>query len=236
MAKDRPEIDSLLGAAGKMFCAGVGVDWPAVFTGGQRIDLPTYSFVRQRYWLGSGGEAGTPTTRPGLQGLGPDEQRRHLVELVRLHAAAVLGHPGSQDIDAERAFQDLGFDSLTGVELRNRLKADTGLALSRTLTFDYPTPIALADHLGQQLLDNRRDESDDDEEIWASLRKIPMHELRRTGLLDKLLLLAGEREKSSPDAPPDAIFSDDIIDSLSADALIAMALKPSDDDDPGDRS
>jgi acyl carrier protein len=145
--------------------------------------------------------------------------------LVCLHAATVLGHSSSRDIDAERAFQDLGFESMTGVELRNRLKTDTGLALSRTLIFDFPTPTALADHLCQQLLHGDHEESGD-EQIWTSLRKIPLRELRRTGLLDKLLLLAGESEKSLPDP----IVSDDIIDSLSPDALIAMALNPDEDD------
>ncbi len=142
-----------------------------------------------------------------------------------MHAASVLGHSSGRDIDAERAFQDLGFESLTGVELRNRLKADTGLPLSRTLIFDFPTPAVLADHLRHRLLHGDQEESDEDK-IWSSLRKIPVQELRRTGLLDKLLLLAGEPEKSLLNSN----VSDDIIDSLSADALIAMAL----DDDEAD--
>jgi hypothetical protein len=115
---------------------------------------------------------------------------------------------------------------MTGVELRNRLKAETGLALSRTLIFDYPTPTVLADHLAQQLVRDNRGESDD-EKIWSALRKIPLQELRRTGLLDKLLVLAGMPEKSHLEP----IVSDDAIDALSPDALIAMALHPGDDDD-----
>jgi hypothetical protein len=115
---------------------------------------------------------------------------------------------------------------MTGVELRNRLKADTGLALSRTLIFDYPTPTALADHLAQQLLGGHREESDD-ERIWSALRNIPVQELRRAGLLDKLLLLAGMPEKSHLEPT----VGDDVIDALSPDALIAMALNPADDDD-----
>jgi hypothetical protein len=99
--------------------------------------------------------------------------------------------------------------------------------LSRTLIFDYPTPTALADHLRQLLLRGAQEAPGDDEKIWSALRKIPLQELRRAGLLDKLLLLAGASEQSPVDPP----VSDDTIDSLSADALIAMALKLADDDD-----
>jgi polyketide synthase 7 len=86
-----------------------------------------------------------------LHGLAPDEQHRQLVELVCVRAATVLGRRSGDDIDPQRAFQDLGFDSLTAVELRNRLKTATGLTLSPTLIFDYPTPTGLADHLHSQL-------------------------------------------------------------------------------------
>ena len=234
MADDRSEIDSLLSSAGQLFITGVSVDWRAVFAGlaAQRVELPTYAFQRRRFWLGAGGNAPPQIASRSadlaeqLQALSPEEQHRRLVELVCLHAAAVLGHSGSHDIDPERAFQDLGFESLTGVELRNRVRTDTGLVLSRTLIFDYPTPTVLADHLRQQLLHDDHEESDD-EKIWSSLRKIPLRELRRTGLLDKLLLLAGESEKSLPDPT----VSDDIIDSLSPEALIAMALNPDEADD-----
>ena len=88
--------------------------------------------------------------RSRLHGLTPEQRHHELVELVRSNAATVLGHSAA-DIDAERAFQDVGFDSLTAVELRNRLKIATGLTLSPTLIFDYPTPAALAEHLNTQL-------------------------------------------------------------------------------------
>ncbi|WP_423793494.1 SDR family NAD(P)-dependent oxidoreductase [Mycobacterium nebraskense] len=88
--------------------------------------------------------------RARLEGLAPEQRRRELVELVCGNAATVLGH-STADVDADQAFQDLGFDSLTAVELRNRLKIATGLTLSPTLIFDYPTPAALADHLDGHL-------------------------------------------------------------------------------------
>jgi len=234
MPKDGAEVESLLSAAGQLFTAGVDVDWTQTFAGlhPRRVDLPTYAFARQQFWLGSGRDA-LPTRvnqGPDLAGqlheLPLDEQRRRLLELVCGHAAVVLGHADTHAIDPERAFHDLGFESLTGVQLRNRLTIDTGLALSRTLIFDYPTPAALADHLRQQLLHADDDESDD-EKIWSALRKIPLHELRRTGLLDKLLFLAD----GSNGTEADHAVSADIIDSLSPEALIAMALNSRDDED-----
>jgi polyketide synthase 7 len=85
-----------------------------------------------------------------LQGLSPEQRHSLLVELVCTNAATVLGR-SSADIGADVAFQDLGFDSLTAVELRNRLKTATGLTLSPALIFDYPTPTALAEHVDGQL-------------------------------------------------------------------------------------
>ena len=73
------------------------------------------------------------------------------MDLVCSNAATVLGRHNAGDINAGSIFQDLGFDSLTAVELRNRLKTATGLTLSPTLIFDYPTPTVLAEHLDPRL-------------------------------------------------------------------------------------
>ncbi|BCJ50489.1 hypothetical protein Asp14428_19640 [Actinoplanes sp. NBRC 14428] len=70
-----------------------------------------------------------------------------LLEVVRAEAGRVLGYHGQAPVAADRTFKELGLDSLTAVELRNRLNATTGLRLSTTAVFDYPTPQALADHL-----------------------------------------------------------------------------------------
>jgi polyketide synthase 7 len=95
--------------------------------------------------------ASTTTLVSRLQGLSAEERHRQLVDLVSTNAATVLGRSNAADINAASVFQDLGFDSLTAVELRNRLKTATGLTLSPTLIFDYPTPTALAEHLDTRL-------------------------------------------------------------------------------------
>ncbi|MET9772483.1 SDR family NAD(P)-dependent oxidoreductase, partial [Streptomyces sp. NPDC006415] len=131
--------------------------------------IPTFTAARpQRLFDGlrvappqSGREepAGTADTKAGsafaarLAALGAKERRRELVELVRARVAVVLGHHDADAVDPRRAFRDLGFDSLTAVELRNLLAEATGFALPATVVFDHPTPAALADHLDDLILD-----------------------------------------------------------------------------------
>ena len=86
-----------------------------------------------------------------LAGLAPAQRRETLREFVRREAAAVLGYGGEAPLEADQAFRDLGFDSLTAVELRNRVNRATGLRLPVTLVFDFPTPRALAERLDTDL-------------------------------------------------------------------------------------
>nr|MDT0663601.1 phosphopantetheine-binding protein [Micromonospora sp. DSM 115978] len=94
-----------------------------------------------------------------LAGLTTEDQLAVLLDLVRTHAASVLGHEDPVSVRADTPFKDLGFDSLTGVELRNRLSAVTGLDLPAALVFRHPSPSAIAAHLRDRLAPADADES-----------------------------------------------------------------------------
>ncbi|MGP4114701.1 type I polyketide synthase, partial [Streptomyces sp. 4N509B] len=106
---------------------------------------------------GAGGQLARVVAALGTAG----ERERHVVDVVRGHVAAVLGHGSAQSIAADRAFKDLGFDSLTAVELRNRLNAETGLRLPAGVVFDYPTPAALGAFVLGQVWTDHDDQSGD---------------------------------------------------------------------------
>ncbi|MCV7146066.1 type I polyketide synthase [Mycobacterium riyadhense] len=172
-----------------------------------------------------------------LHGLTPDQRHELLTEVACAQAALVLGHPSPRDINPDSTFQDLGFDSLTAVELRNRLKTATGLTLSPTLTFDHPTPTELARHLGYQLDGNGHRQvngselgipESEDEQLRSIITGIPISDLRAAGLLNELLHLANARTTPGPDRTDrDRKELERLIDSSTPEQLLAMALEAS---------
>jgi acyl carrier protein len=97
-------------------------------------------------------ESAVAALRDRLAAASPDDQDAMVLDLLLPHVAAVLGYSSPGSIETGREFHELGFDSLTAIELRNRLNAATGLRLSATLAFDYPTPALLAGYLRQELM------------------------------------------------------------------------------------
>ncbi|WP_146064894.1 type I polyketide synthase, partial [Streptomyces sp. SM1] len=134
------------------------VDWERfapVFTSTRPSPLLTGIPEARRALDATTGDTESPAAaqlRQRLAALGTSEQRRLLLDLVRTHAAAVLGHPTVDAIRPGKAFQDMGFASLTAVELRNRLNTATGLRLPSTLIFDHPSSTALAEEIRAELL------------------------------------------------------------------------------------
>jgi acyl transferase domain-containing protein len=145
--------------------------------GARRLGLPTYAFQRRGYWPDVTGaqRADSQTTAPVRADVAPGadatgaaaapepgasstwaerlaaapapEQERMLLELVRTNAAIVLGHVTAATVNLGRAFKELGFESATAMELRDRLAVATGLRLPPALLYNHPTPIALVRYL-----------------------------------------------------------------------------------------
>ncbi|MGZ4578791.1 MAG: SDR family NAD(P)-dependent oxidoreductase, partial [Mycobacterium sp.] len=170
-----------------------------------------------------------------LEGLPEDEQQAVLLDLVRSNIAIVLGNSSPESIDPDRAFQELGFDSLTAVEMRNRLKSATGLALSPTLIFDYPNSAALAGYMHRELVGASEQQSPaatpGEAEIQRAVGSIPVKRLRQAGVLELLLALANEADGSRREgqSPAVAATAEKDIADMDLDALVNAALMDDDE-------
>ncbi|MFB9456155.1 type I polyketide synthase [Streptomyces antimycoticus] len=187
--------------------------------------------------LAADADTGTDTTgessslRDRLADMAPADRQAAVLSLVRSQIATVLGYPGPEAVDAQRAFRELGFDSLSAVDLRNRLGTATGLRFPVTVVFDYPSAEELAGHIGAELFPDATGDTaatgldPEEAEVRAALTSIPLLRLRESGLLDELLRLAGSHDPATGPVDEEPAES---IDDLDVDDLVRMAYDKND--------
>nr|BCB14664.1 type I polyketide synthase [Streptomyces spiroverticillatus] len=175
-----------------------------------------------------------------LAPLPEDERHEVLEELICAEVAGVLGHSDPAALDPARSFQESGFDSLTAVELRNRLRQATGQRLPATLIFDYPTPSVLAKFLLEELLPGVEEAAlalagaagasgtagsePDEEAVRRTLASVPLARLREAGLLDALLSLAPVEPAPAEESVAETGGKSEAILAMDIDDLVREAL------------
>jgi acyl transferase domain-containing protein/NADPH:quinone reductase-like Zn-dependent oxidoreductase/acyl carrier protein len=173
----------------------------------------------------AGGSGGGEPLVERLARVPAQERESALLRAILGDVAAVLGHASAETIEPQRSFKDLGFDSLSAIELRNRLNSASRLRLPATVIFDYPTPADLVDYLlGELFPDAGAAVAVDPAEasIREALASIPIARLRQLGLMAPLLALAGsDHDGDARDGGDDTAS----IDALDVDGLVRRTLQ-----------
>ncbi|KAB1138900.1 KR domain-containing protein, partial [Streptomyces luteolifulvus] len=232
VADDAMELFDAATAAGESVLAVSRLDLGALREGGDALPPPLRGLapaVRRRT-AAAAGAAGGQDTGPSLgQRLGTlseEERAQALIDLVRARVAAVLGHADADAIEADRAFQELGFDSLTAVELRNQLNTATGLRLPSTLVFDHPSPATLAAYLGRQITVEKASPADTvvDElsRLKSAIRAASAHRVAYESVAGQLRELLGIADEAVGRTALDEAPADGDLDSASDEELFAL--------------
>jgi short-subunit dehydrogenase/acyl carrier protein len=155
------------------------------------------------------------------------EWEETILELVKSHVADVLGHTSPTQLDPQRPFKELGFDSLAAVELRNRLNQTTNLKLPSTLTYDHPTPVAIAKHI-RAAIGGAGKTRTPEEKVREAIASIPLTRLENSGLLNVLLELAdanGDKPGSEPRSSKTDVDGISAINEMDLESLVEKALE-----------
>uniref|UniRef100_UPI003570C183 type I polyketide synthase n=1 Tax=Streptomyces fumanus TaxID=67302 RepID=UPI003570C183 len=215
------------------------VDWP-VFTGAFTARRPSRlldTLPEARAALAALDEEARDAAdaadelRRDLSTLSAADRAHRLLELVREHTAAALGHDSLDEIRPDRAFSELGFESITAVDLRNRLSRRTGLTLPATLLFDHPTPLALVDLLQAELLE---DGTADATSLHAEIDRLAnglatatVGDTDRAGITKRLQTLLATWTAAPDDGPrqPEARTATDELEAATDDEMLAFLDK-----------
>ncbi|WP_328443584.1 type I polyketide synthase [Streptomyces sp. NBC_00386] len=166
--RGRGEVEAVLSSLAALHVRGGSVDWSALFATRRRVDLPTYAFQRQRYWLSSSPASAvvaeaSPQEPPQVAddrqvplperivALVPDDAQALVLDHVLERVAVVLGHPSGESVDPDGEFTKIGFDSMLSADLSKRLTASTGLKLRPNVVLRHPSPRLIARHIVSSL-------------------------------------------------------------------------------------